>query len=370
MDGDLLTSFVTAEQKTDSAVELKEGIIKNLVEVRNLRKYFSLKQSIFERKPEYIRAVDDVSFSIPSGSTFGLVGESGSGKSTIGFTISKLYEPTSGEVYFKGVNIAGLKEKEFRKFRKSIQIVFQNPISSLDPRMKVVDIIAEPIKTHAESDAAKLPKTEIHRKVTQLLLDVGLSSAFLDRYPHELSGGQAQRVAIARSLSTNPEFIILDEPTSALDVSVQAQIINLLRKLQREHNLTYLFISHDLSVVNYLSSVIAVMYLGKIVEIAPASLLFGHPLHPYTQALISSVPTIDSAKQVERVILSGEIPSPRKPPNGCRFHTRCPLAIERCKTEVPQLSDYGNNHYVACHRVDESLKFIPKIVLRYENSPH
>jgi len=347
---------------------------RTLLEIRNLKKYFPLSKSILSReKQQYIRAVDDVSFSIRKGETLALVGESGSGKTTIGLTIAKLYEPTSGDILFDGVNISPLKESEFKKNRRSFQIVFQNPVSSLDPSMKIKEIVAEPLRTHVSSDRnQKLSQSEIDEMVTKLLDHVGLNSSFKDRYPHELSGGQAQRVAIARALSTNPKFLIRDEPTSALDVSVQAQIINLLKKLQREYGLTYLFISHDLSVVNYVSNWVAVLYLGRIVEFAPVEEIFENPFHPYTQALISSVPSTDSSSRMNKIILTGEIPSPRNPPSGCRFHTRCPLAIEKCaaeepklkpieETEVPQGTERISEHLVACHRISESVKCIEKL---------
>lgn len=352
---------ITDENSTAHACETHDDT-PNVLEVAHLKKYFNLKKSLFGRREESIKAVDDVSFSVPKGETLGLVGESGSGKSTIGLTIAKLYEPTSGSIFFKSTNITTLKPRQFKEFRKNIQIVLQNPISSLDPRMKVSDIVAEPLKTQIRQ---KLSNDEIRRAATEALLEVGLDASLLGRYQHELSGGQAQRVAIARSLITNPQLLILDEPTSALDVSIQAQIINLLKKLQRQYRLTYLFISHDLGVVNYVSSRIAVMYLGKIVELAPVETLFRTPLHPYTQALISSVPTTNPDRNSgrQKTTLSGEIPSPRKPPSGCRFHTRCPLATEKCKIDDPQLVDYGGNHYVACHRVDESKKFAQEALL-------
>ncbi len=359
----------------DSVPSLKDPAKREtLLEVRNLKKYFPLGRSFLSReKEEYIRAVDDVSFSIRKGETVGLVGESGSGKTTIGLTIAKLYEPTGGDIIFDGVNVAPLKESEFKKNRRSIQVVFQNPVSSLDPSMRIGAIVAEPLRTQLPSEKnQKLSQSEIDEMVAKLLGHVGLSSSFSDRYPHELSGGQAQKVAIARALSTNPKFLILDEPTSALDVSVQAQIINLLKKLQKEYGLTYLFISHDLSVVNYVSNWVAVLYLGRMVEFAPVEEIFEKPLHPYTQALISSVPSTDPATRGTKIILTGEIPSPRNPPSGCRFHTRCPLAIEKCakeeprldlirETDVPEEIGSTRDHLVACHRIAESSKQIEKL---------
>ncbi|RLF19101.1 MAG: oligopeptide ABC transporter ATP-binding protein [Thermoprotei archaeon] len=317
--------------------------MKPFIEVKNLTKFFPVKALFFTKG--WVRAVDNVSFTIFKGETFGLVGESGCGKTTLGRLLIRLIEPTSGTVYFDGVNIYSLKGKDLREFRKRAQIVFQDPYSSLNPRMVVFDIIAEAI----EATHAKIP-INIEDHIVSLLEQVGLSKEHLYRYPHEFSGGQRQRIAIARALAVNPEFIVLDEPTSALDVSVQAQILNLLKDLQKKYGFTYLFISHDLAVVKYMSHRIAVMYLGKIVELARSEELFERPLHPYTQILLSAIPIPDPkiVRTRKRLKPKGEPPSPINPPTGCRFHPRCPYAMTKCRVSEPPLVEIERDHYVAC----------------------
>jgi len=310
-----------------------------LVSVVNLKKYFPLKSGLFGKVVGYIRAVDDVTLHIGRGETLGLVGESGSGKTTIGRCILRLIEPTAGSIYFEGTDIAKLKGKLLKPFRRCMQAVFQNPFQSLNPRMSVADIVSEPLKTHT-----KMKEEEMVNRVAELLRLVGLSEEQLYKYPHELSGGQAQRVAIARAIALNPKFIILDEPTSALDVSVQAQMLNLLVDLKKKFNLTYMFISHDLSVVQYISDRVAVIYLGRILEVGNSMELFSNPLHPYTQALLSQVPIPDPkiAKSKKKMLIKGEIPSLVALPPGCKFHPRCPHVQEKCKVEEPPLVEFKN----------------------------
>lgn len=317
-----------------------------LLTVRNLKTYFPIRAGLFRRVVGHVKAVDDISFDLPKGRTLSVVGESGSGKTTVGRTILRLTEITSGEVIFKDVNVHHLKKHELRKLRPKMQMVFQDPYSSLNPRMKVGTAIGEALLEHGLAT-----KQNVREKVEEALVKAGLETVHFDRYPHEFSGGQRQRVGIARALVLNPEFIILDEPVSALDVSIQAQILNLLVDLREQMGLTYLFISHDLSVVEYISDDVAVMYLGTIVEHASRDELFDHPLHPYTQALLSAAPIPDPTLKRERIILKGDIPSPANPPKGCRFHTRCPYAEARCREEVPPLRDVGGGHLVACHFV-------------------
>ncbi len=313
----------------------------------DLVKYFPIRKGIFGRIVGYVRAVDHVSFSIGENETFALVGESGSGKTTTAKCILGLLKPTSGKIVFMGKNVLELKGSEAKWYRRNVQAVFQNPFLSLNPRMKVEDIVAEPLKVHNKD----LPRDEVRKIVYDVLERVGLTRALAKRYPYDLSGGQAQRVAIARAIVLKPKLIVLDEPTSALDVSVQAQILNLLIDLKEELKLSYLMISHDLSVVRYISDWVAVMYLGKIVELAPTEELFEKPLHPYTQALLSAVPEPDPKvmRSKKRIVLPGEPPSAVNPPPGCRLHPRCPYAMSECKVREPELVEYERNHWVACH---------------------
>jgi oligopeptide transport system ATP-binding protein len=326
-----------------------------LLEVKQLKKHFPVTSGIlFQRVMGLIKAVDDVSFSIRKGETLGLVGESGCGKTTTGRLILQLERPTDGQIFFDGRELGRLTPSEMRAMRRRIQVIFQDPYSSLNPRMTAGQIIGEPIKVHklAPSPAA------IRSRVTELLSVVGLNPSMISRYPHELSGGQRQRLGIARALAVEPEFIVCDEPVSALDVSIQAQIINLLEELQSRFHLTYLFIAHDLSVVRHISDRIVVMYLGKVVEIADRRALYEEPLHPYTKALLSAVPIPDPEVEArrERFSLPGEVPSPLNPPAGCVFHPRCPIVIEQCRQVVPELREVKPGHWAACIRADENLQ--------------
>lgn len=314
------------------------------IKAENVKKYFELKNGIFNNKNEVVHAVDGVSLEIKKQETLSLVGESGCGKSTLGRMLIKLIEPTEGKIFFKGIDMSGLKGKELREKRKEMQIIFQNPYASLNPRMKIEDIIAEPLITHNMID-----KRNKKEKVGELMELVGLRKAYMTRYPHMFSGGQRQRIGIARALALNPEFIVCDEPVSALDVSIQAQIINLLQDLQEKRKLTYLFISHDLDVVKYISTRVCVMFLGKIMEIGKTKEIYEHPLHPYTMFLIAAAPIADPhMRDKEKLILQGDIPSPINVPKGCRFHTRCPYAKDICKSKEPELKDVGGRS-VACH---------------------
>ncbi len=317
-----------------------------ILEVKNLKKYFHIKKGFFGKDVQDVKAVDNVSFAIKKGETFGLVGESGCGKSTTGRTLIRLYDVTGGDVIFKGKNVSKMKEGELGFLRKDMQMIFQDPYASLNTRMTVEDIIGEPIDIHG------LAKGEDRKnRIYDLLERVGLSKDHAARYPHEFSGGQRQRIGIARALAVNPEFIICDEPISALDVSIQAQVINMLEDLQNEFGLTYLFIAHDLSMVKHISDRIGVMYLGKMVELATSDELHDKPLHPYTQALLSSIPIPDPDvnAQMQREILEGDVPSPLNPPSGCRFRTRCKYAKELCSAEEPMLKELEEGHFVACH---------------------
>jgi len=324
----------------------------NLLDVEDLRVYFPIRSGVvFERHVADVKAVDGVTFSIKRGETLGLVGESGCGKTTVGRTILRLYEPTGGRILFEGRDIAGLSGVDLRNLRRRMQMVFQDPYSSLNPRQNVGNIIAEPLIVHGVASGA-----DVDNKVRDLLEVVGLPSDAGNRYPHEFSGGQRQRIGLARSLALNPDLIVADEPVSALDVSIQAQIINLLEDLQDEFDLTYLFVAHDLAVVRHISDRIAVMYLGKIMEIAPAAKLYDEPLHPYTKALLSAVPIPDPVveRTRDRMLIPGDLPSPVNPPAGCRFHTRCPFVQrERCPDEVPELRELRSGQHVACHWAEE-----------------
>ena len=321
-----------------------------LLEVRDLFKYFPINAGVFSRHIGDVRAGDGVDFSIRSGETLGLVGESGSGKTTAGRVVLRLLPATKGQVIFEGRDILELGREDVRKLRKEMQIIFQDPYASLNPRMTVRDIVGEPLLIHGIAKGK-----EADDRVRELLRLVGLQPDHANRYPHEFSGGQRQRIGIARALAVSPKFIVADEPVSALDVSIQAQVINLLQDLQAQFGLTFLFIAHDLSVVRHISTRVAVMYVGKIVEIADRDDLYENPLHPYTQALLSAIPIPDPGVEArrKRIILTGDIPSPVNPPSGCRFHTRCPIAFERCRIEVPPLLTYGTNHQAACHWVQE-----------------
>jgi oligopeptide transport system ATP-binding protein len=315
-----------------------------LLQVKNLKKYFPIKGGILSKTVGHVQAVDDISFDLYPGETVGLVGESGCGKSTAARTILRLIEPTSGEVFFEGQDILKLGKKPMRSLRRQMQIIFQDPYASLNPRMTVASIVGEPLEIH------KIAKGRAKEEsVANILEKVGLRPEHMRRYPHEFSGGQRQRIGIARALALNPKLIIGDEPVSALDVSIQAQVINLLEDLQHEFNLTYLIIAHDLSVVEHISDRVAVMYLGKIVELATDRELYQNPSHPYTEALLSAVPRPDPAIKKQRILLPGDVPSPINPPSGCRFHTRCLYAKADCKTIEPPLQDIGGDHYVACH---------------------
>src|SRR5579872_6736963 len=321
---------------------------RTLIDVRDLKMHFPLTQGIVrQRVIGYVRAVDGISFSIERGQTMGLVGESGSGKTTIGRTLIRLYKPTAGQILFGDQDLAHMEGEELRQMRRRVQMVFQDPYASLNPRFTIGSLIAEPM--HIFNIGSK---SEIHEKTTELLRVVGLRPEYIDRYPHEFSGGQRQRIAVARALSINPEFVVADEPVSALDVSVRAQVLNLLQRLQKQFDLTYLFVSHDLSVVRHVADRIAVMYLGKIVELADRDELYAAPKHPYTKALLSAIPIPDPQieKRRQRIILSGDLPSPIKIPTGCRFHTRCPMAQSICREVEPAFeAKEGHEHYAACH---------------------
>jgi oligopeptide transport system ATP-binding protein len=339
-----------ANQATASAQSTEE---RPLLDVRNLIMHFPLTQGIIiQRKVGAVQAVDGVSFTVKKGETLGLVGESGCGKSTTGRAILQLYKPTAGEVVFDGKDLTKLDSGDMRKMRRHLQMIFQDPYASLNPRMTVGNIVSEPMQIHN-----LVPKAERTKRVQELLQTVGLNPYFANRYPHEFSGGQRQRIGIARALAANPDFIVCDEPVSALDVSIQAQIVNLLEDLQDQFKLTYLFIAHDLSVVRHISDRVAVMYLGKIVEMADRNELYENPMHPYTKALLSAVPIPDPVieRRRERIILTGDVPSPINPPTGCHFHTRCPYVMDICKQVDPPYTAKGPDHLVACHLYPEPI---------------
>ena len=331
-----------------------------ILEVRHLKKHFVLKKTIFGKPLSTLKAVDDVSFKIKEGETLGIVGESGCGKTTMGRAILKLHQPTAGQVFYQGTDIAGYTSKQMRALRTSMQIVFQDPFSSLPPRSTVGDILSEPVKVHNI-----VPPEQVKEYVLKIMEQCGLRDYYYERYPHEFSGGQRQRICIARALAVNPKFVVCDEPVSALDVSIQAQIINLLKRIQKERGLTYLFISHDLSVVKYISDKIGVMYLGSMVEFGATNKIFANPLHPYTNALFSAVPNPNPDEKSNRILLKGDIPSPANPPKGCKFHTRCPKAMEGlCSSCAPIYKEIEEGHFCACHLYnteEENAAFIKEI---------
>ncbi|MBS4190753.1 dipeptide ABC transporter ATP-binding protein [Bacillus sp. FJAT-49705] len=320
-----------------------------ILKIENLKKYFPIKAGVIQRTIGYVKAVDDISLEVNKGETLGIVGESGCGKSTMGRTLIRLYEPTEGSIYFKGKDISTLPERELKRyFRRQIQMIFQDPYASLNPRRTIRKTLLDPLVTHKLYDKTE----EYDQRIKELLEIVGLDASAINRYPHEFSGGQRQRIGIARAIALNPDVIIADEAVSALDVSIQAQIINLLKDLQNEFQLTYIFISHDLSVVRHISDRVAVMYLGKIMELAVRDDLFDDPLHPYSQALLSAVPEMEieeNGQKRERILLKGDLPSPSSPPSGCVFHTRCSAAMPHCMEVMPELKEVKKNHFVACH---------------------
>lgn len=317
-----------------------------IIETKGLKTYFKQKKRVFSKDDSVVKAVDDISLKIYEGETLGLVGESGCGKSTLGRTILNLIPATEGEVYFKGDNLCKLSQKEMWEYRRRMQLIFQNPYSSLNPRMTIRESVEAPLKVYKEKGK------DMEDKVQSILNDVGLGPEYLNRFPHEFSGGQRQRIVIARALILNPEFVVCDEPVSALDVSVRAQVLNLMKELQEKKNLTYLFISHDLSVVKHISDRVAVMYLGEIIELADKEELFRHPAHPYTQALLSAIPIPSVEKQRNRIHLQGDVANVYDMPKGCKFHTRCPYAEEKCKTEKPEFKEISGQHYCACHKCE------------------
>lgn len=323
---------------------------KEFLKVENLKKYFVIEKSLFGKPLRYLKAVDDVSFTLERGKTIGVVGESGCGKTTLGRTILKLYEPDGGKIFFEGQEMTHLKKKKMRRFRTDMQLVFQDPYSSLPPRMTVGSLIEEGVKVHKV-----VPKEQVHDYVMDIMKKCGLQPQYYDRYPHEFSGGQRQRICIARALAVKPKLVICDEPVSALDVSIQAQIINLLKELQNDMGLTYVFISHDLSVVKYVTDSVLVMYLGNMMEKGNTDEIFRNPLHPYTKALFSAVPVPNPDVKMHRIILEGDIPSPANPPRGCKFHTRCAQCMNVCKFVPPRYAEVKPEHFVACHLYDEEI---------------
>ncbi len=322
----------------------------SLLDVKNLNMHFPIRGGLFKRKVGSVFAVNDVTFQLAEGETFGIVGESGCGKSTLGRAIVRIYEPTSGEIHFRGQNIGNLDAKGLKNFRKEIQMVFQDPYASLNPRKPIFEILEEPFLLHGLGNAA-----ERRAKVSELMELVGLRTTDMNKFPHEFSGGQRQRIGIARALALRPSLIVCDEAVSALDVSIQAQIINLLIDLQRQFKLTYIFISHDLNVVRYISDRVAVMYLGRLMEVAESGTMYAKPAHPYTRALMAAAPKPDPRRALKPAVLEGDVPSPSRPPTGCPFHTRCPYAVALCKEQLPSLLPLGSDtkHLVACHRAQE-----------------
>ncbi len=338
---------VMPEDQLKTETSQRDNARWDFVQVKNLVKYFPVRGGLMRRVVDWVQAVDNVSFTVREGETVGLVGESGCGKTTVGRTMLRLVEPTSGEVIFDGVEVFNLRGEELKNMRRNMQIIFQDPYASLDPRTPIGESVAEGLKIHKLGDAKERFDT-----VIEMLRKVGLEDYHARRYPHEFSGGQRQRIGIARALALRPKFIVADEPVSALDVSIQSQVLNILKDLQEEFGLTYLFIAHNLSVVEHISDRVAVMYLGKIVEMTERMELFRNPLHPYTQALISAIPIPDPSLKRERIILQGDVPSPLNPPSGCRFHPRCPVAIKQCAIEEPVFKEVAKDHWVACWLVE------------------
>ena len=335
---------IKIEENTTVVEEKVEKEKDYILEVKNLKTYFPIKKNIWGKPTVYLKAVDDVSFSLERNTTIGVVGESGCGKTTLGRTVLRLYDPNGGKIYFNGDDITNLNRKQMLKYRTDIQLIFQDPYSSLPPRMTIGNIIAEAVRVHKI-----VPKDKVIPYVRHIMKQCGLQRQYYDRYPHEFSGGQRQRICIARALAVKPKLVICDEPVSALDVSIQAQIINLLKELQEKLGLTYVFISHDLSVVKYITDKIMVMYLGNVMEMGDTEALFEKPLHPYTKALFSAVPVPDPDVKMQRIILGGDIPSPANPPSGCKFHTRCAECMNVCKFKTPEYVEHEPNHFVACH---------------------
>lgn len=337
-------------EDTTAKDEKKESDDDYLLVVNDLKEYFPISKSLIKSNTVYLKAVDGVSLKLKAGHTIGIVGESGCGKTTLGRTILRLYEPTAGEVIFEGKHIEKLKGNALRKMRPNFQMIFQDPYSSLSPRMTVGEIVGEAVKVHHI-----VPKEQYKEYIVDIMIKCGLQPHYFDRYPHEFSGGQRQRICIAKALALKPKLVICDEPVSALDVSIQAQIINLFKDLQESDNLAYLFISHDLSVVEHISDEVGVMYLGNMVEYGSKREMFDNPLHPYTKALFSAVPVPDPDSKIKRIVLQGDIPSPANPPKGCKFHTRCSECMSACKLFQPKFTDLGDGHYVACHKYDQKV---------------